>query len=46
MGELTIKDATIEIDRRVFGAGTGSWTGTTVVGAGVEIEITVEANRR
>jgi len=79
MGELTIKDATIEIelpitvlgvmdvpenrrerlgeqvasfqaatviDRRDFGVGVGSWTETTVVGADVEIEITIEANRR
>jgi polyisoprenoid-binding protein YceI len=34
------------IDRRDFGVGTGSWTETTVVGADVEIEITIEANRR
>lgn len=34
------------IDRREFGVGTGSWAETAVVGADVELEIMVEANRK
>lgn len=38
--------ATTELDRRDYGVGVGSWAETMVVGADVEIGITVEANRK
>jgi polyisoprenoid-binding protein YceI len=34
-----------ELDRRDYGVGTGNWAMTAVVGADVEVEIVVEANR-
>jgi len=39
-------EATLTIDRRDFGVGTGSWAETAIVGADVEIEILVEAKRQ
>jgi polyisoprenoid-binding protein YceI len=38
--------AVTELDRRDYGVGVGSWAETMVVGADVEIAITVEANRK
>lgn len=37
--------ARLELDRREFGVGTGSWAETAIVGSDVQIEIAVEANR-
>ena len=44
--EIASFRASATIDRRDFGVGTGSWAETAVVGAGVELEILVEANRK
>ncbi|UCG85607.1 MAG: YceI family protein, partial [Gemmatimonadota bacterium] len=38
--------ATTALDRRDYGVGVGSWAETIVVGADVDIEIAVEANRK
>jgi polyisoprenoid-binding protein YceI len=38
--------AATELDRRDYGVGVGSWAETMVVGANVEIEVAVEANRK
>ncbi|MGD2152012.1 MAG: YceI family protein [Gemmatimonadales bacterium] len=38
--------AATELDRRDYGVGTGNWAMTAVVGAGVEVEIAVEANQK
>jgi polyisoprenoid-binding protein YceI len=35
-----------ELDRRDFGVGTGNWAMTAVVGANVDVQITVEANQK
>ena len=35
-----------QLDRRDYGVGVGNWAETAVVGADVEIEIIVEANRK
>jgi polyisoprenoid-binding protein YceI len=39
-------EASLTIDRRDFGVGTGDWLRTNVVAGEVKIEITVEASRR
>lgn len=39
-------EATLTIDRRDFGVGTGDWVRTNVVGGDVKIEIAIEASRR
>jgi len=39
-------EATLTIDRRTFGVGTGMWAETAVVGSDVDIRIQVEASEK